>query len=164
MYIPPLAHQHAGRWYHAHVPMVIAIGTHLKVMCQCAGVAHQCNPTNTKYNLKSTMCTSLHWHIDIQPGVHTMLMRRWSVQLKSTMCTCVHRHIDIHAGVHSVPMHRWSFPSALPSNSSADVPVLPTTSTPPMGNISWNLRCVHAYSIIHIYINNFTLMAALKYI
>ena len=120
---------HAGvnTLYHAHVPMVIALGTHLKVMCRCASVTHQCKLTNTKYNLKSTMCTSLHRHIDIQPGVHTMPMRPWSVQLKSTMCTCVHRHIDMHTGAHSMPMCQWSFPSALPSNSSADVPVLPTT-------------------------------------
>ena len=100
--------------YHADASMVIVIGTPLKVMCRCASVTHHCNPTNTKYNLKSTMCTSLHWHIHIQPGVHTMSMRRWSVQLKSTMCTCVHWHIDIHTGVHIMPMRRWSLPSALP--------------------------------------------------
>ena len=100
--------------YHADVPMVIALGTHLKVMWQCAGGTHQCKVTNREYNLKSTMCTYLHWHIDIQAGVHTMPMWRWSVELKYTMCTCVHRHIDMQAGPHSVPMRRWQFTSAHP--------------------------------------------------
>ena len=93
--------------YHAHVPMVIALGTHLKVMCRCASGTHQCKVTNRKYNLKSTMCTSLHWHIDIQAGDQTMPMCRWSVELKCTMCTCVHWHIDMQAGPHSVLMRRW---------------------------------------------------------
>ena len=79
--------------------MLIAMGTPLKGMCRCAGVTHQRNPTNTKYNFKSTMCTSLDRHIDMQGTVETMPMRPWSVQ------------------------------SAVAYNKCTDVPLLGTTST-----------------------------------
>ena len=146
--------------------MAIPIGRPLKLLCRCASGTHQCKVTNRDYNFKSTVCTYLHRHIDIQAGVHTMAMQQWSVELKYTMCTCIHWHIDMQAGAHSMPMCRWQSTSVHPYNCSADVPVLPTSSTPPMRNITLNLPCVHPCTIIHIYIyiNNFMLMGTLKYI
>ena len=76
VYIPGPAHQHAGRclkpcWC-ADVLMVSAIGTPLQKIYWCGTARHHLNITKWKYKLKSTMCTCLHWHIDMQAGGNTL--------------------------------------------------------------------------------------------
>ena len=67
--------------------MAMPIGTPLQLVRRCPTGTHQWKVTNRHYNLKYTMCTYIHWHMDMHAALQTMVMRPcwvdWNIQ-------CVH--------------------------------------------------------------------------